>query len=118
MGTCLICGTSVDGYVCGSHEQDVFFEFQGNHSNQLSPDRFYRGEVDGVADFGVFVNLSNRVTGLLHQSELPKRLESYDWTAGDELFVLVKEIRDNGDVDLGWSIRQADREFRGHLIHT
>ncbi|MFC7154287.1 OB-fold nucleic acid binding domain-containing protein [Halomarina halobia] len=116
MGTCIICGTSTDGRICESHEEDVVFEFRGNHPNQLTPGRFYRGEVDGYADFGVFVNLSDNVTGLLHRSELNRRLESLTWEVGDPVYVQVKNVRDNGNVDLGWSIRQADREFRGALV--
>ncbi|WP_254545194.1 DHH family phosphoesterase [Halomarina pelagica] len=116
MGTCIICGTSTDGRICESHEEDVAFEFRGDHPNQLTPGRFYRGEVDGYADFGVFVNLSDNVTGLLHRSELNRRLESLTWEVGDPVYVQVKNVRDNGNVDLGWSIRQADREFRGALV--
>jgi len=56
------------------------------------------------------------VTGLLHRSELDRRLDSLGWEPGDEVFVQVKGVRDNGNIDLAWSIRQADREFRGVLV--
>ena len=116
MGSCIICGTSVDGKICSSHEEDVVFEFRGSKPSQLTPGRFYRGTVDGYADFGVFVDLSNNVTGLLHRSKLDRRLESLDWDPGDIVFVQVTNIRENGDIDLGWSIRQSEREFRGVLV--
>ena len=116
MGTCIICGTPVDGRVCDSHQEDVVFEFRGSDPNHLVSNRFYRGTVDGYAEFGVFVDLSPNVTGLLHRSELDRRLESLEWEPGDDVFVQVKNVRDNGDVDLAWSIRQADREFRGSLV--
>ncbi|QLG26723.1 S1 RNA-binding domain-containing protein [Halorarum halophilum] len=116
MGTCIICGTPVDGRICDSHEEDVVFEFRGNKPSQLVPNRFYSGTVDGYADFGLFVDLSSNVTGLLHRSELDQRLESLDLEPGDPVYVQVKNVRDNGDVDLAWSIRQSDREFRGALI--
>ncbi len=116
MGSCIICGTSVDGYTCSSHEEDVLFEFTGNRPGQLTPGRYYRGTVDGYADFGVFVDVGDSVTGLLHKSELDTRLESLDWEPGDTVFVQVTGIRDNGNVDLGWSIRQEERSFRGVLI--
>ncbi|WP_435063760.1 DHH family phosphoesterase [Halobaculum sp. EA56] len=116
MGTCIICGASVDGRICSSHEEDVVFEFRGNDPDQLVPNRFYSGIVDGYADFGVFIDLSSNVTGLLHRSELDRRIESLDWEPGDEVFVQVKNVRDNGDVDLAWSIRQSEREFRGVLV--
>ena len=116
MGSCIICGTSVDGHICDLHEEDVLFEFRGDHPNQLTTDRYYRGSVDGFAEFGVFVDIGDRVTGLLHRSELDQRLDSLDWEPGDTVFVKVKNVRDNGNIDLGWSIRQAEREFRGTLV--
>ncbi|WP_070364610.1 DHH family phosphoesterase [Halodesulfurarchaeum formicicum] len=115
MGTCVICGSPADGDVCSTHEEDVFFEFRGQHPNQLTPNRYYRGTVDGFAEFGVFVDIGP-VTGLLHRSEIPKRLESLDWDAGDAVFVQVLDVHDNGNIDLGWSLRQEPREFRGRLI--
>ena len=116
MGTCIICGTPVDGRICNSHQEDVVFHFRGNHANQLVSGRFYSGTVDGYADFGVFVDIAPGVTGLLHRSELKKRLESLSWEPGDTVFVQVKNVRDNGNIDLGWSIRQSEREFRGVLV--
>ena len=116
MGSCIICGADVEGHICETHQQDVVFEFRGTHPDQLTPDRFYRGTVDGYAEFGVFIDIGDSVTGLLHRSELDQRLESLDWETGDSVFVEVKSVRDNGNIDLGWSIRQSDREFRGTLI--
>jgi len=118
MGTCVICGTEVDGHICPSHEQDVCFEFTGSHPDQLTKGRFYKGSVDGIADFGVFVDIGDHVTGLLHESELDQRLESITWQPGDTVYVQVKNVRDNGNVDLGWSIRQGKAEFRGALVDT
>jgi len=92
------------------------FDFRGDSPDDLVPSRFYRGVVDGYAEFGVFVDLAPGVTGLLHRSELDRRLDSLDWEPGDDVFVQVKGVRDNGNIDLGWSIRQADREFRGVLV--
>ncbi len=69
MGNCIICGIPVDGEICESHEEDVVFEFHGNAASQLTPSRYYRGTVDGYADFGVFVDVGDHVTGLLHRSE-------------------------------------------------
>ena len=116
MGSCIICGADVEGHICETHQQDVVFEFRGTHPDQLTPGRFYRGTVDGYAEFGVFIDIGDSVTGLLHRSELDQRLESLDWETGDSVFVEVKSVRDNGNIDLGWSIRQSDREFRGTLI--
>ena len=117
MGSCVICGVAVDGgRICASHEEDVVFDFRGDSPDQLVANRFYRGVVDGYADFGVFIDLAPGVTGLLHRSELDRRLDSLDWEPGDDVFIQVKGVRDNGNIDLSWSIRQADREFRGALV--
>ena len=116
MGSCIICGADVDGWVCSSHEEDVCFEFTGSSPDQLSPGRYYRGTVDGFADFGVFIDIGDHVTGLLHTSELNQRLESLDWEPGDTVYVQVKNVRENGNIDLGWSIRQHESEFRGKII--
>ena len=116
MGNCIICGQDVDGRICQSHEEDVVFDFRGNSPDQLVRNRFYRGVVDGYADFGVFIDLSPQVTGLLHRSELDGRLESLDWEAGDTVYVQVKSVRENGNVDLTSSIRQSEGEFRGTLV--
>jgi RecJ-like exonuclease len=118
MGNCIICGAPVDGQVCSTHEEDVAFEFEGDSPDELTPNRYYKGTVDGFADFGVFVDIGDSVTGLLHRSELDQRLDSLGWDAGDEVYVKVKSIRDNGDIDLGWSIRQSADEFRGTLVDT
>ncbi len=118
MGSCIICGTDVDGggRICRPHQEDVVFDFRGDSPDQLVANRFYRGVVDGYAEFGVFIDLAPGITGLLHRSELDRRLDSLDWEPGDDVFVQVKGVRDNGNIDLAWSIRQADREFRGALV--
>ena len=118
MSSCIICGESVDGRVCELHEEDVVFEFRGTEPDQLTPNRYYRGTVDGYADFGIFIDIGDDVTGLLHRSELDRRLESVDLEPGETVFVQVQDIRDNGNVDLGWSIRQDESRFRGALVDT
>ncbi|ERG96858.1 OB-fold nucleic acid binding domain-containing protein [Haloquadratum walsbyi] len=100
-----------------THEEDVWFDFRGDSPQQLTAGRYYRGTVDGFADFGVFVDLASGVTGLLHRSELDRRLETLDWESDDTVFVQVNNVRDNGNIDLGWSIRQSPSEFRGSKIH-
>jgi RecJ-like exonuclease len=116
MGTCIVCGSSTSGHICDTHEEDVVFEFRGDSPSQLTSGRFYRGSVDGFAEFGVFVDIGDSVTGLLHSSELPGRVDSLDWESGDSVFVQVTDVHDDGNVDLGWSIRQSDRDFRGELV--
>ncbi len=116
MSSCIICGSSVDGRVCDIHEEDVVFEFRGSQPSELTPNRYYRGSVDGYADFGIFVDIGDSVTGLLHRSKLDRRLDSIDLEPGDTVFVQVQSVKNNGNVDLDWSIRQDDSQFRGMLI--
>ncbi len=118
MGSCIICGTETDGAVCSIHEEDVAFVFEGDSPHQLTPNRYYRGTVDGYADFGVFINIGSNVTGLLHRNELDRRLESLEWEPGDTVFVQVTNVRENGNVDLSWSTRQSVSAFRGTLIDS
>lgn len=118
MSRCIICGTEVDGTeICALHEEDVVFTFTGDRPNDLVEGRYYEGTVDGITDFGVFVDLSERVTGLLHRNDIPRRLESLQWGIGDTVCVQVTSINDNGNVDLGWSKRRTPAEFRGQLEH-
>ena len=100
-----------------THDEDVWFDFRGSSPKQLTPGRYYKGTVDGFADFGVFVDLTRGITGLLHRSELDRRLETLDWESGDTVFIQVKNVRNNGNIDLGWSIRQSESEFRGARVH-
>ncbi|WP_338729366.1 OB-fold nucleic acid binding domain-containing protein [Haladaptatus sp. DJG-WS-42] len=118
MDKCIICGAEANGPICDVHQEDVVFEFTGNRPGQLTPGRFYKGTVDGFAEFGVFIDIGERVTGLLHKSELDRRLDSLNWNEGDPVYVQVTKVHNNGNIDLAWSIRQADNEFRGKLIQT
>ncbi|WP_132057585.1 DHH family phosphoesterase [Halorussus amylolyticus] len=54
---------------------------------------YYHATVNGVVDYGVFVDLSDSVSGLLHES-------TYDasYEVGDDLVVELTEIRENGDL--------------------
>ena len=62
--------------------------------DDVEEDTPYLGRVNGVVDYGVFVDLSDAVSGLVHESTLGEA--SYD--VGDELVVELDRIRDDGDV--------------------
>ncbi|MFB6070260.1 MAG: DHH family phosphoesterase [Halanaeroarchaeum sp.] len=53
----------------------------------------YRARVNGVVDYGIFVDCSENVSGLVHESSLEGSYE-----VGDELVVELTEIRENGDL--------------------
>ncbi|PHQ45297.1 RecJ like exonuclease, partial [Halorubrum sp. C3] len=56
-------------------------------------DALYHAEVNGVVDYGVFVDLSDAVSGLVHESNL-----GGDYAVGDRLIVRLTEVKENGDV--------------------
>ena len=61
----------------------------------------YLATVNGIVDYGVFVDLSDDVSGLVHESNLEA-----DPAVGDELVVELVEIRDDGD--LGFAEADVD----------
>ena len=54
---------------------------------------YYHAVVNGVVAYGVFVDVSDDVSGLVHESNLT---DSYD--VDDRLLVRLDEIRENGDI--------------------
>jgi RecJ-like exonuclease len=54
---------------------------------------YYHAVVNGVVAYGVFVDISDEVSGLVHESNL-----TGDYDVGDRLLVRLDEIRENGDV--------------------
>ncbi|AUX08607.1 archaea-specific RecJ-like exonuclease [Halalkaliarchaeum desulfuricum] len=59
----------------------------------VSEGAYYHAVVNGVVDYGVFVDVSDVVSGLIHESNLDERYE-----VGDRLIVELEEVRENGDV--------------------
>jgi RecJ-like exonuclease len=59
----------------------------------LESGELYHATVNGVVEYGVFVDLSERISGLVHESNL---LGDYD--VGDALIVELAEERENGDL--------------------
>jgi len=53
----------------------------------------YRATVNGVVEYGVFVDLSDSLSGLVHESKLDG-----SYSVGDELVVRLIEVRENGDL--------------------
>ena len=58
-------------------------------------DEAYIGVVNGVVPYGIFVDLSDAVSGLVHASRLH---QTYD--VGEQVIVTVEEIHENGDIAL------------------
>ena len=55
----------------------------------------YQGRVNGLANFGAFVDLSESVRGLAHNKYLKSRPE-----VGEAIFVAVRNILPNGNIEL------------------
>ncbi|WP_117591680.1 DHH family phosphoesterase [Haloprofundus halophilus] len=53
----------------------------------------YHAVVNGVVDYGVFVDISDSVSGLVHESNLDA-----EYDVGDSLVVELVEIKENGDI--------------------
>ncbi|MDD1684441.1 MAG: S1 RNA-binding domain-containing protein [Methanoregula sp.] len=55
----------------------------------------YQGKVQGFANFGMFVQLNDRIKGLVHKSNMKN-----DYKERDPVLVRVRQIRPNGNIDL------------------
>jgi RecJ-like exonuclease len=55
----------------------------------------YQGKVQGFANFGMFVQLNDRIKGLVHKSNMKG-----DHKERDPILVRVRQIRPNGNIDL------------------
>jgi RecJ-like exonuclease len=64
----------------------------------------YHATVNGIVEYGVFVDLSDAISGLVHSSNL---VGTYD--VGDDLIVELAEVRENGDVSFT-EVQVADYE--------
>jgi RecJ-like exonuclease len=99
---CKVCGTSIDDpvddeeicRVCAK-SQVVYALDNSCDLDEVEVGQLYHGIVDGIAAFGVFVNLNAHIRGLIHIKNLKEELD-----IGDPVIVYVKEIKSNGNVDL------------------
>ncbi|WP_456321183.1 OB-fold nucleic acid binding domain-containing protein [Palaeococcus sp. (in: euryarchaeotes)] len=70
----------------------------------------YKGSVERVERFGVFVRLNKHVVGLIKRKDLLKK----DYSVGDEIVVQVLDVRpDRNEVDL---IESALKKYREVLV--
>ncbi|MFB6201142.1 MAG: DHH family phosphoesterase [Halorhabdus sp.] len=69
--------------------------------DDVEEDAMYHAKVNGVVQYGVFVDLSEEVSGLVHESNLQG-----SYATGDKLIVELESVRDDGD--LAFAERQPD----------
>lgn len=69
-----------------------------------NPDTIYSGKVTGATQFGVFVELDEFITGMLHKSlvsdELRDRMRQGNIETGEEIQVYIDRVENNGRVIL------------------
>ncbi len=73
----------------------------------IETDALYHAEVNGVVEYGVFVDVSDSVSGLIHSSSLEGEYE-----VGDRLIVRLTEVKENGDIAF------ADVSLDGYTTET
>lgn len=61
--------------------------------SDLDSNRAYLATVNGVVEYGIFVDLSEEISGLVHESALDA-----DHAVGDRLVVTLDQVRENGDI--------------------
>ncbi len=62
-------------------------------ADDLEHDQPYVATINGIVDYGVFVDLNDSISGLVHESNLEGT-----YSVGDELVVELDRVRENGDV--------------------
>lgn len=97
--TCTACGIEIKGKgeLCENcaRKQPVHVLSPECDTRELEIGKIYEGKVQGHANFGVFVDLNPQLRGLIHSSNL-----SFIPELGDRIFVEVKNIAPNGNIEL------------------
>lgn len=96
---CLVCGAKLSDKkeLCErcSKKPLVHILDPACDSNDIAIGEIYQGRVNGLANFGAFVDLSESLRGLAHNKYLKSRPE-----VRDTLFVAVRNILPNGNIEL------------------
>ncbi|MGM0590350.1 MAG: S1 RNA-binding domain-containing protein, partial [Halobacteriota archaeon] len=78
----------------GSDSRPVVYDFAPSCTrDDIEVGNAYHAVVNGVVDYGVFVDISDHVSGLVHESNLQR-----DYGVGDRLIVRLDAVRENGDI--------------------
>jgi RecJ-like exonuclease len=77
-----------------SDSRPVVYDLAPNCTTEdVEPEKYYHAVVNGVVDYGVFVDVSDNVSGLVHESNLDR-----SYRVGDRLIVRLEAVRENGDI--------------------
>lgn len=63
--------------------------------SDIEEGKIYQGKVQGFATFGMFVQLNDRIKGLVHKSNMKSEHKEKD-----SVLVRVRQVRPNGNIDL------------------
>ncbi|ELZ12644.1 phosphoesterase RecJ domain-containing protein [Halovivax asiaticus JCM 14624] len=78
----------------GEPRESVVYELDPEcTAEEVEPETPYLAEINGIVDYGIFVDLSEHVSGLVHESVLEGT-----YRVDDELVVELETVRDNGDL--------------------
>lgn len=80
-----------------NQSNDVLVYRLGNGCDlaEVEQGNIYQGKVQGFATFGMFVQLNDRIKGLVHKSNVKGEHKERD-----SVLVRVREVRPNGNIDL------------------
>jgi len=67
----------------------------GYDLSDIEEGKIYQGKVQGFANFGMFVQMNDRIKGLVHKSNIKAEHKERD-----AILVRVRQIRPNGNIDL------------------
>ena len=75
-------------------DRTVVYELDPDCSTEaLEPETPYLATINGIVDYGIFVDLSESISGLVHESVLEGT-----YRVGDEIVVELDDVRENGDL--------------------
>jgi RecJ-like exonuclease len=84
-----------DSGTTGDDSRPVVYDLAPNCTlSDVSVGDRYHATVNGVVDYGVFVDISDEVSGLIHESNM----NGEQFAVGDKLIVELEEVKDNGDI--------------------
>lgn len=79
----------------GSDDVTVYRLGSGCDLADIEEGKVYQGKVQGFANFGMFVQINDRIKGLVHKSN-----QKGEYHERDSILVRVRQVRPNGNIDL------------------
>ncbi len=97
--TCTVCGKAIaDGEdLCESCAKNSLVHVLSPEcdTRELEVGKIYEGNVQGHANFGVFVDLNPQLRGLIRSNNI-----NFTPEVGDKIFVEIKNVASNGNIEL------------------